>query len=265
MANDAEDRDDSPRYKRPNEIDQSELVNALSGLSLFGDDMFLRMQAFNLAIIDQWLTGFEYEVLEKLIELEHTPIEETAFLSAQSQMWIFAAYEVMRTWRQRCRDVLKWSENGGLETKAKAFEKDLGYPHFARQMRADQLRKVADDPAIVSRIKDDLRLTHIPYTRMQAIRIAIAKHEVMGRKGAPALRPGYGRINNWSGSLDYELENGVYSMGFISRRDIADELRALSDRDDVPDDETINRFDQYMRGIEVPSFADGDQEEGEST
>ena len=38
------------------------------------------------------------EVLQKLLQEERTP-PETMFLSAQSQMWIFAAYELMRTWR----------------------------------------------------------------------------------------------------------------------------------------------------------------------
>jgi len=72
-------------------------------------------------------------------------------------------------------------------------------------------------------------------------------HEIRGRKNSVALRPGYGRINQWSGSLDYELENGTYSMGFISRRDIADETRPLFDGS-PPADKTISEFDEYLRG-----------------
>jgi len=56
-----------------------------------------------------------------------TPIAEAAFLSAQSQMWIFAAYEIMRTWRQRVRRMIEWAKNGALESKLLAFEKDIGY------------------------------------------------------------------------------------------------------------------------------------------
>jgi Recombinase len=34
-----------------------------------------------------------------------------------------------------------------------------------------------------------------------------------------ALMPTQGPINSWCGSLDFELENGRYTMGFISRTD----------------------------------------------
>lgn len=63
-----------------------------------------------------------------------------------------------------------------------------------------------------------------------------------------ALRPGYGRINSWCGALDYEIENGIYSMGTINRRDIADEIRALLADDYVPSDDDIASFDEFMRG-----------------
>ena len=46
----------------------------------------------------------------------------------------------------------------------------------------------------------------------------------------------------------FELENGIYSMGYISRRDIADEIRVLADEGDPPTDEMIRDFDEFMRG-----------------
>jgi len=48
--------------------------------------------------------------------------------------------------------------------------------------------------------------------------------------------------------LDYEIENGIYSMGTINRRDIADEIRALLAIDYVPNDDDIASFDEFMRG-----------------
>lgn len=136
--------------------------------------------------------------IHKLIDEERTPIEEAAFLSAQSQMWIFAAYELMRTWRQQCRDIIKWHESGGLKSKLKTLEKNIGYPHHSRQMRADQLRQVIDDPSTVDQIRNELRNTHILYERMKAVRVSSAKHEVMGQRNSVALRPGYqeGRIRH---------------------------------------------------------------------
>lgn len=93
------DPQDGPPYRRTEEIIQSELRQALTGLPLLGDDMFLRMQAFNLTIVDQFLMQLESEVLQKLVQEERTPVPEAALLSALSQMWVFAAYELMRTWR----------------------------------------------------------------------------------------------------------------------------------------------------------------------
>jgi len=251
-----EDRPDDPPYRSPEEIDASELRSALWNLHFLGDDMFMRMQAFNLSIVDPFLMNLESDVLQKLIDEERTPVPEATFLSAQSQMWIFAAYELLRTWRQRCRDIIKWSENSGLQLKLAELEKDMGYPHVARQMRADQLRRVIAEPSTIAAVQDQLRVTHIPFARMEAVRVSIAKHEVMGRRNAVALRPGYARINQWCGSLDYELENGRYSMGYISRRDIADEIRALSQPGPLPDDEMLKEFDDFMRGVEPPSFDD---------
>ena len=40
-----------------------------------------------------------------------------------------------------------------------------------------------------------------------------------------AIAPGYGRIDSWTGSLKYELGNGLYILDYISRRDIADSIR----------------------------------------
>ena len=101
MSDPGEDPSDEPEYRDPSEVQQSEVNNALTSLSLFGNDPYLPMQAFNLSIVDQFIMGLEYEVLEKLVQEERTPLAEAVFLPAQSQMWIFAIYGVLRTWRER--------------------------------------------------------------------------------------------------------------------------------------------------------------------
>lgn len=239
---------DEPRYEAASEIDPSALYRALCNLNLLGDDPFLRMQAFNLAIIDQWLTEIEYKVLLKLIDEERTPFPDSAFLSAQSQMWIFAAYELLRTWQERAKDMIKWFGNGGLESKLTALEKEQGYRHFGRECRASQIKSMIADPSRIIAIQRDLKRTHIPFVRLEALRISLAKHQVRHKKNSVALDPGYGRINFRCGALDYELENGVYSMGNINRRDVAEEIRALLADDYVPSDEDIASFDEFMRG-----------------
>jgi hypothetical protein len=249
-----EDRDDFPDYRDPQDIDGLELSKALRTLHLLGGDPYLRMQAFNLSIVDQFIMKLEYDTLRELNDEESTPMPEATFLSAQSQMWIFAAYEILRTWRARATDVIKWHKNGALKLKIGALEKELGYVHPGRKMRANQLRQVLDDPTIIDKIKSDLRIVHIPFARIEYVRVALAKHEIRGNKSSVAYAPGYGRINRWCGSLDYELESDGAILGVISRRDIADDLRAISDRSNLPTDEAIASFDMFMKGPRTNPF-----------
>lgn len=245
---------DEQGYAPLSEIDRNAMRVALCKLGLLGDDPFLRMQSFNLGIVDGFLLELEEQVLQRLIDEERTPIDAAAFLSAQSQMWIFAAYELLRTWRQRTREMIKWYENAGLELKLKAIERDLGFQHFGRSYRADQIRAVIEDPSLVDRMHDDRRRTHMLFARLEAIRVSLAKHEMRGLRNSIARTPGYGRINMFCGSLDFELENDQYSMGYVNRRDISDDIRALFQMDALPTDEEIGSFEAYLRGPtkEVP-------------
>lgn len=244
----ADDAIEGPRYRSAKDIGPRELPKALTSLQLFEKDHYLRAQANHLGIVDHFITDLEYGVMRKLFATESTP-PETAFLSAQSQMWLFAAYELLRTWHQRAREMVKWANNGGLELKLKALkENDPGYLHFGRQVRIRQLELVLEDPSIIAMIKTDIRHLHIPYVRLEYLRVSLAKHEVSGRNGSAALMPGYGRINSWCGSIDYEIENGQYSMGFISRRDVADSIRALDLTTEPPTADALQDFDDYMAG-----------------
>jgi hypothetical protein len=71
-------------------------------LPLF-DDLFLSMQGQNVMVVDFYLRDLEHDLLRRLVEIERTPFPETLIVSALSQMWIFAVYELLRTWRQRIR------------------------------------------------------------------------------------------------------------------------------------------------------------------
>src|SRR5258708_3245124 len=238
--------EDCPQYRERLDITQHELVDALKSLRLLDDDPYLRMQVFNLSIVDQFIMELEEQVLAKLFHEERTPIE-TMFLSAQSQMWIFAAYEILRTWRQRAREVLRLDESGGLRPKLIELKKDEGFQHVGREIRADQIQGILDDPGAITKIEEDLRVTHIPFGNIEYIRIALAKHEVRGKKNSIAYAPGYGRINQWSGSLDYQLESGRGILGKISRRDIADALRLLTDRKKIATEAACASVYSFMK------------------
>lgn len=248
MNPDYDELDEGPQYEDPAAIDPMGLYRSLSNLVFFSDDMYLRSQAQNLNLVDQFLMPLEYKVLRELFETDSTPAA-THFLLAQSQMWIFAAYELLRTWRQRASEIIKWHANHGLEQKlASLKERDKAGSHFGVKIRIKQIERVLNDQAVASELDRQRRHTYIPFTRLEWVRVSLAKHEVSGDPKQAALMPGYGRINNWCGSLDFELENGKYSMGYINRRDVADSIRDLDFTADPPDDKYIESFDTYMSG-----------------
>jgi hypothetical protein len=245
---DEEADNDFPHYRPAEEINMWELPHSLGNLAMFNGDLYLTMQATNLGLIDRWLIDLEADVLHRLTEEERTPIDDALFLSAQTQMWIFATYEAMRTWRQRAKDVLKLVKNSGLQLKINALEKELGYLHTGRKLRAKQLREVQADPGLAIKIEKDLRRTHIVFSQLEALRVSMAKHEVIGKPNMIAMAPGYGRIDNWTGSLKYELGNGRYITDFISRRDIADSIRAIDHEAEPQSAAELADFDAFMKG-----------------
>lgn len=214
---------------------------------MLGSDLYLGMQATNLGIVDAFLTDLEMSVARKRFDegLDYLPL--AALLSAQSQMWIFAAYELLRTWRQRVREAIELKESGRLDERIVELESDLGFKHVARMMRANQLRTVRDDPDIVQRLRDDRKRIHVTYARIEHLRMAFAKHEVKGRKASPAYSPVSGYPDPETGSLRYELEIDGDVIGLVTRRDVADDLRALKDLP-VPTPEEIAGFDRMMKG-----------------
>lgn len=231
------------------QIDWSALRRGLSSLELF-DDLYLSLQITNLEIVDRFITEIEQEALQRVGD--KMDIGQLAFLNAQSQMWIFSAYELLRTWRQRAKDVVKLSKTGGLVLKIDALKKDPGYLHPTRLLRAEQLQRFASDKRIIETIREDLRRTHIQFALLEHLRVSLAKHEVSGKPNQIAYAPGYGRVNSWCGSLDYQLESGRVILGTLSHRDVADAIRALTDRTDIPTDDDITSFDASMRVSDFP-------------
>lgn len=244
---DEQDDQNGIPYMALNEIDFGKMLSGFCSLVLMDDDMYLRMQAFNLQVVDQWTSELEYKVLSKYFEEEKTP-EEAFFLNAQSQMWILAVYEVLRTWRQRAKYVEGHVKAGTLQDEINNLKKDEGYFHAGKEARIALLEVAATDDQIVERIVRDRKRLHIAFRRIEAIRMNLAKHEERGKKDSIAHMPGYGRINMWCGSLDYELAVGRNILGTVSRRDIADSIRALADNEDPPDDKSLASFDAFMKG-----------------
>ena len=247
MEPDDEDHDDDlPNYRRPEEIASNEIAQGLSSLYLLNGDPYLATQITGIAIVDHFIMELEYEILRELIETDRTP-GNTIFLSAQSQMWIFAVYEILRTWREYAKYIVKWAANGGLPLKIAALERELPYRHYGLERRAAQLREVLNKPDLIDTIKGDLRRTHFLFADLEHIRVSMAKHEVSGKAKLAALAPGYGRIDRWCGSLEYQLEAGQVIFGNISRRNVAEGIRTFNDLSSIPTVEDVADFDQSRK------------------
>src|SRR5688572_17160843 len=125
---------DEPRYREIGDMTPNELRNALLKLELLGDDLYLRLQAVNLGWVDDFMNRLELDLRSKMFD-DDKPLELMALVSALSQMWIFSAYELLRTWRERAKQMIKWSENSGLKIKMEALEQIQGYQHFGKLHR----------------------------------------------------------------------------------------------------------------------------------
>ncbi len=251
------DEHDEPMPREPEEIETHEIDEALRGLTLLGDDPYLGMQATNVALVDGFLMPMESEARAYRSADEGIDIGHAMLLNALSQQWLFALYELLRTWRERAKNVLKWEANGGLELKAAALEKgkqsDL---NLGRVAFAGALRRIIGDPAITKEITNDLARTHVLFRQLEFLRVALAKHEVSGRPKLFARAPGYARIDMWTGSMTYELSNDFAILDSVTRRSFGDGIRALATDKTVPTEESLARYDAFMamKPEDMPDF-----------
>jgi len=244
---DEDDRLDPRRdWKDAASIHPGGLPGALRRLTLLGDDPFLSMQATNIGLVDAFLNILESRLMRERVTQDGTP-HDTAFVLAQSQMWIFATYELLRTWKQRAKDTIKLIENRGVEARLTKLQKPLSYRHTAREMRAHQLQKIAAMPNALDVLDADLRRIHVTFGLMEALRMALAKHEVPKVKDSVAFAPGYGRINMWNGAIDFELSTDAGILGTTSHRELAEGLRHMFDGPPQTWDELAS-FNDYLKG-----------------
>jgi hypothetical protein len=87
------------------------------------------------------------------------------------------------------------------------------------------------------------------FANLEHLRVSLAKHQISGKAKSIAYAPGYGRIDMWCRSFDYELGNGGAIWGTLNRQEIADSLRSILDRSNVPTDEDIASFDNAMKDL----------------
>ena len=219
-----DEHDDLP-YLPWNQLDFSVITMGMKHLPFFEDDVYLGMQAMNVGVMDSIVTDFEYRLLREYFEIEKTPLETAMAVSALSQMWVYGLYEVLRMWRDRRYQFDKLFKNGGIDPKIEGMPDD-DLLNLTIEVRKDQLKRYKDQPEYRQSIEDAWVRIEGVYRMTELFRINLAKHCAPGKDGAIPRAPGYGRINNRCGAMDYELivKDGYYTT--MNRRDIADALRA---------------------------------------
>lgn len=209
------------------------LQEVLHSLPLVEDDHYIAMQATNLAIVDSMIAPMEDELAAEYSFTERVPFDKLMPVSALTQLWIFGIYEFLRTWRQWVRDLL---------TRCEALEA-LGPTERAKELQRheEQLkRETPEAPGGVAYARGFSRAARtedyqnsvrtafyrsdIPFGKLEALRVHLAKHEVP--RGGYAAGAGYGRIHI-DGSIQFHVPLGKQEMTMISRRGIAADVREM--------------------------------------
>ncbi|MBD8804300.1 hypothetical protein [Pseudomonas syringae] len=241
------DREYEPAYLPSDQIHQQAPGEALKSLTLFSTDMNLVSQAMNLTIVDEFVMDLEYDYLRAKFNETSNPYD-SFFLAAQSQMWIFSAYEVMRTWIEKAKGYVHTTKNSGLHQKLENLKRDRGYVNYTALQKAAEVQALIDDPSLVKALEDDLARINFLFIRLETLRVALAKHEVRKRPKAMMVGGTVGYMSRECGSLEYEMNSGMVIQDNISRRDIADGIRAIPEFI-VPTADEVKSYDQFMRGL----------------
>jgi hypothetical protein len=213
------------------------LAEALGSLPLFTDP-YLNMQAINLGLVDQFLMEQEAQLLHEYFEQERTPLPATMFVSALCQLWIFGLYELLRTWRQRGREIVRWSREfhslaaedraARLAKKQADIEKRAADPRSADVFHWPAYEAAANDHTFGEAIRKALDRSERLFKRIEAFRVTLAKHEMPGVPGSFAMAPGYSRIEMTNGSIYWQVVLRDDEVDLVSRRTLADECRRLA-------------------------------------
>lgn len=208
---------------------------ALQALPVLSADIYLQLQAFNLGVVDSLLSEWEHALLRQYEHEETTPVSTAVVVGALGQLWVFGLYELLRTWRQRSRSLLRFADELSAldepsrlkrldEKKAevKGASADPTRPNAAHLKAYEQ---VATDPEFRNSLQNILDRSEWPFHKLEALRVHLAKHEIPKVKGSHAMAPGYTRIDPVTESICWHVSLGDMEIEIISRRRIAELCR----------------------------------------
>ncbi len=200
------------------------------------EDLYLRMQAMNIDLVDAHLSDWETALLAEYMEKERTPLESAVTVSAFSQMWVYGLYELLRTWRQRALEVYRFAQELRLldePARATLVSEKKQQIKEAMALAGSEVfywppyEKAAEDDDYVESIRKAVDQSERLFRRIESLRMSLAKHEVTKEKGSFAMAPGYGRIDMTDGSIYWQVVLQENEVDIISRRSLADECREL--------------------------------------
>ena len=198
------------------------------------DDLWLGMQARNIAIVDfTVLRGIESEAAQAFVERERTPTDILVPLSALSQMWIFSVYEFLRTWRQRAKQIIEAAEKvtavdeegrtTALNEIVKSAKEKERMVKSAPTWHSLHLAQITDC-AFIASVREFWEYSEPIFREAEALRVTLAKHEIPKTKGLVAEAPGYGRMDLFTGSMYWFVTLKDDSQVQIDRRRLANAL-----------------------------------------
>jgi hypothetical protein len=218
------------------------------------------MRAMNLQIVDGFLEDQEHALLREYLQAESMPIPSMMFVSALSQLWVFGIYELLHTWRQRVRSVLDFVYELRMvspEDQRQFIERRQGEAQKASQhalvSRWEDFARAAEDPEFVSRLEQAYDKSELVFRRIESLRISLAKHEIPRSEGALAMAPGYARMDEMSGSIQWEIVLRGNEVDMVSRREIAKECLGLAE--DQSDRILPRAVQPKLKGIPRLSYA----------
>jgi hypothetical protein len=210
------------------------LTHALQDLPILREDIYLRLQALNLGVVDSILTDWERELLAEYYDKERTPIASATVVAAVSQLWVFGLYELLRTWRQRVNDVLGFAtwlntvpadeRQQRIEDKKRQIREAAADPSFAGAAVAPAFERAGTDAQFRDSVRLALDRSEVPFRRLEAVRVHLAKHEVP-KSGSYGVAPGYSRIDEVTQSILWEVPLGDKEIELTSRRSLVDGCR----------------------------------------
>jgi hypothetical protein len=194
------------------------------------DDVWLGMQAQHIAAVEiAIIRPLELHTAQKIFN-EEAYVDVMLALNGVSQMWLFALYEFLRTWRQRATLLLQLADQYARTkpakqeaflaktlTDAKGKEKHIfsGFSFYSQQ-----ISKIADADFVAS-LKAYFNKTDGWFGLIEELRMNLAKHEVPKARGMVAEMPGYARIDLVRGSLYWQFTDTQGRLQKLDRREAA--------------------------------------------